>query len=315
MKKAIIFAMLASLYAVSCYEDFITDYHSPNMGFALTRQVRSVIESRNSIYVGVSIGGKREVDLNDWATFEIDEALLAGTGKTLLPASHYKLADPNTFRVRRTGIAVADVEITFTDDFYADPISLSGDYALPFRITGVSIPAQAGEDGTVDPRGAIREGAGEAVVAIKYIDEYSGVYYKMGSVTEVNASGAAVGTAVNYGNTVDINACQTSTLVTVGRNMLSRSGLGNSTSGSMVLTIDSPREKVSNVSLQGNGTNILNAAATLLREGDYTFYGGTSPCPQINLQYTYVSGGKYYKVTETLVLRQWAENALRVETF
>ena len=32
------------------------------------------------IRVGVAIGGKREVDMNDWAEFEIDPALLTGTG-------------------------------------------------------------------------------------------------------------------------------------------------------------------------------------------------------------------------------------------
>ena len=308
--------MLASLCAVSCYEDFITDYPSPNMGFALSRQVRTVIESKNSIFVGVSIGGKREVDPNDWATFQIDESILEGTGKTLLPSSYYTLADPNTFRVRRTGIAVADVEITFSDDFYADEKSLTGEYALPFVITGVSIPAHADSTGTIDPRGAVRAGADNAIVAIKYIDEYSGVYYKMGTVTEVDASGNAIGEPVSYGNKVDINNCQTVEVTTAGRHILRRSGLANTNSGSMNLTIESPTAKVSNLSVSGIGDVVIsNATATLKREGAYTFYGGNDVCPQIDLEYTYAANSKYYKVSESLVLRQWAENALRVETF
>lgn len=46
------------------------------MGFALDQPLRTVVSGTNKIYVGVSIGGKREIDMSDWATFEIDETLL-----------------------------------------------------------------------------------------------------------------------------------------------------------------------------------------------------------------------------------------------
>lgn len=319
MKKVLIYMSLAALALgslTSCYEDFIKDYSAPNMGFALPAQLRTVIESKNSIYVGVSIGGKREVDLNDWATFEIDGSLLDGTGKILMPSSYYTLSDPNTFRVRRTGMAVADVEVKFSDEFYADPKALNGDYALPFRITGVSIPAVADSTGYVNPAGAIRPGAETAIVAVKYINEYSGVYYKFGSVTELDSSGNPVGGPVVYGDSVDLINCQTVTLNTSGRYQLTRSGLANSSSGSMIMDIASPDSDTSPLTLTGgSGIKFSNVKATLRRSGKYTFYGGTDPCPQIDLEYTYTSLGKTLRVNEVLVLRQWAESALRIETF
>lgn len=305
--------LLAVFSATGCYEEFIKDYANPSMGFALPTQIRTVIESKNSIYVGVAIGGKREVDPGDWATFEIDESLLEGTGKKLLPAEYYKLADPNTFRVRRTGMAVADVEITFTDAFYADPSSLTAVYALPLRITGVSIPASRDSLGNVNPAGAVRAGAETTIVAVKYINEYSGTWYKMGTVTEIDASGNPVGGARTYGDSRDIINCATAPLTTRGRYVLERSGIADSTSGAMLLTIDSPGKDDSSITVSGG--DVTQASAKLSRVGDYTFYSGTESSPQISLEYVYQSLGKRYKVVETLVLRKWAELELGVETF
>lgn len=161
------------------------------MGFALSQPLRTVVSGTNKIYVGVPIGGKREIDMSDWATFEIDETLLEGTGKVLMPSNYYTLDDPNTFRVRRANLAIADVGISFTGDFYDDPLSLTAHYALPFRVTGTSIPGDESQ-----PNGAIREGGETSIVVVKYISTYSGTYYSLGSVTEVDAGGNAIGDPV-----------------------------------------------------------------------------------------------------------------------
>lgn len=39
--------------------------------------------------------------MNDWVEFEIDPALLAGTGLEILPKEYYTLSDNNTFRVAK----------------------------------------------------------------------------------------------------------------------------------------------------------------------------------------------------------------------
>ena len=52
-----------------------------------------------------------------------------------------------------------------------------------------------------------------------------------------------------------------------------------------------------------------------IRKGDYTFYSGDSAAPQFNLEYIYTDGGRRYQVKETFVLRKWAEDELKVETF
>lgn len=127
--KLLLSALLLLVGITACYDDYTHDYEGADMGFAVAKPLRTVISDRDmNIYIGVAIGGKREIDMNDWAKFTIDPSLLEGTGKVLLPANYYTLADPEYFRVRKSNSPVADVSISFTDAFYSDPLCLTDHY-------------------------------------------------------------------------------------------------------------------------------------------------------------------------------------------
>ena len=67
MKIAKIILLALTTCLVSCYEDYTHDYETTNVGFALQNPLRTVISDRDMpIYVGVSLGGKREVDNLPW---------------------------------------------------------------------------------------------------------------------------------------------------------------------------------------------------------------------------------------------------------
>lgn len=235
--KLLLSALLLLVGMTACYDDYTHDYEGADMGFAVAKPLRTVISDRDmNIYVGVAIGGKREIDMNDWAKFTIDPSLLEGTGKTLLPANYYTLADPEYFRVRKSNSPVADVGINFTDAFYSDPLCLTDHYALPFRMTENSM-------------NALREGAETCVAVIKYISTYAGTYYRMGSVTEVDAGGNPVGAPVSYGNTKDIIKCSTTTFKTTTPRVVVCPGVGNKLEavGSLTLTMDANK----NVTVEG----------------------------------------------------------------
>ena len=301
--------LLALVGMTSCYDDFISDYPNPNMGFVLGKQVRTVVSTTNKIYVGVSIGGKREIDMNDWANFTLDETLLASTSYKMLPESYYTMDDPNTFRVRKSNLAVADVGISFTDEFYADPACLSNTYALPFRLLATSIPA---EDA---PHGAIRKGAETAVVVVKYISGYSGTYYRMGEVVETDASGWTYESEYRNG---DLSTNAKVTLTTLGRDVLRCPGLADNPYGALVLSL-TQREGSEDcdvaVDVEGDGVVLVDASAEYVKKGDHKLYSSDEDAPQINLEYTYTYNGSEFSVSEVLVLRQYAERELRVETF
>lgn len=306
--KSILFAGVL-LCTASCYEDYINDYEYPNMGFALTKQVRTVVADKNQIYVGVSIGGKREIDMNDWAEFVVDESLLEGTSFTLLPENYYSLSDGKTMRVRKQNIAVADVGVSFTDDFYNDPKSTGNTYALPLRITKTSITSAE------NPDGAIREGGESAVIVIKYISSYSGTYYRVGSEVEVDVDGNETGDRLYYEDK-DLSRNQTVQLSTVSRYCVSCKGLGTYAAAAMRLYVTKTEsQEAYTVRLESDDAVISDFKARYVMEGDYTFYSGDEVAPQFELEYTYSAGGKTFKVSEKLVLRQWPESELKVETF
>lgn len=305
MRTVNILLFIAVLLGLSsCYDDYVNDYENPNMGFAVAKPLRTVIADRDMpIYIGVSIGGKREVDMADWAKFVVDQTLVEQTGKVLLPSNYYTLSDSEYFRVRKSNLPVADVRIDFTEAFYNDPLALKEHYVLPFRMIDNSL-------------GALREGAETTVAVIKYISTYAGTYYRMGKVTEVDATGVAQAEPVSYGDTHDIINCSTAVFSSMAPRVVVCPGVGNEKEavGSITLTMDASK----NVAITGIDGKVVisNASGNYKVEGDYDYVANAGThAPQFDLEYTYEKSGKYYRVVEKLVLRQDPLYDLRVETW
>lgn len=282
-----------------CYGDFTGDAPTTTVCFAQQRPLRTVISDRDmEIFVGVSIGGKREVDMTDWATFEIDPSLIpAGSGLVLLPVSHYTLADPERMSVRKSNLPVADVGITFTDAFYNDPKSVGKYYALPLRITDSSL------DETV-------AGKENTVVAVKYISNYHGTYYIKGSVVEVSGIGGnPVGEPSVYSNP-DLVSNATRDISTRSQSEVVRPGVGNIVMGggesaSVSLT----------VAANGTDVTISDGGGSLPVTGLSGEYISRETNPEFVLKYCFERDGKFFEVNETLILRQNPYLDMRVETW
>lgn len=280
----------------SCYNDFVEDFDYSSVGFAVSRPLRTVIADRDmEIRVGVSIGGKRQINMEDWAKFEIDPSLLAGTGLELLPADYYTLSDPNTFSIQKSNLPVADVGITFTQAFYDDTKAVLTNYALPLRITESSV------DSIVSDRET-------SIVAIKYISTYHGTYYVKGSLFELD-NGEVVNT-IDY-NDKDLSKNITRNMLTVSTNVLERPGLAN--------FVVAGNEKVK-LTVQPNETDTYNVlvettnGGIAISNGEGIYYADKEK-PELVIKYSFTKGGKDYRVEETLVLRQDPLYDLRVETW
>ena len=313
MKKLQIALLFLLTGLTSCYEDYIEDYETTSAGFAISNPLRTVISDRNmSIYVGVSLGGKREVDKADWAKFTIDESLLNGTGFTLLPSNYYTLGDPETFRVRKSTLPVADVEIKFTDAFYADERTHEVHYALPFRVIESSMDQ-------------IREGGETSVVAIKYASSFSGTYYLTGNVVELDEAGNPIeSTRQSYGDKQDIIKSPTCVLTTLSKSELIRPGIGDPATDkkdNLRLTFENNGNFGGNYKVQIGTEKGFRPIETITgnyihKSEEYTFNGnGDVPCPEIALKYIYEMDEKHYQVDEKLVLRRDPIDDLRIETW
>jgi hypothetical protein len=286
--------------------------------------LRTVVPDRGrytDIYVGVSIGGKREVNPYDWATFEIDPTLLDGiAGKTLMPENYYVLGDPITMRVRQESIAVADVKISFTEDFYADPLSLTNTYVIPFRLLGTSCDV-------------IPEGKDFTLVCVNYVSSFSGTYYVRGKKVQVaDANGTAMDNAVpvEYYNK-DISANFTRSVVSLGLNDLRRTGLAETNASAGANDRDKLRARFTLTPASADSDYDYDVAVTTgdddagtavtplpIVSGSGKFYNAPFDVYETHLQarfevsYIYQDGANYFKVDEELIRRRDPYLDLRV---
>lgn len=313
--KSTALAVLA-MCSVSCYEDYLNDFEAPSMGFSYPRQVRTIVSDNATSYVGVAIGGKRELSLNEWACFVIDESLLNGLPYKLLPGEYYTLSDDNVMRARRKNVFTADVGVTFNDRFFEDPAALKNTYALPLRIVRTSLADVPDVEGNLNPEGAIMEGKETVVIVFKYISAYAGTYYRIGSEVEIDETGTIVGEPVWYKHGDLVNN-RTVTVKTLSKNGISLTGIGASDKGNLSLFITEVEgAKAYNVRMETDSSiELTDYTSRWIPEGDYTFFSGDEYAPQFELEYTYRSGDKYFKVSEKLVLRQRPAKDLRLETF
>jgi hypothetical protein len=289
---------LFSLFSLSsCYDDYVDDYAYSITYFSSQKPMRTVIADRNmTIKVGVSIGGKRAVDLSDWAKFEIDSTLLVGTTFTLLPEEYYTLSDSNTFRVSNKNLPIADVVISFTDAFYADSNSANKFYALPFKLTESSLDS-------INPL------LSTSIVAIKYISTFHGAYYLKGTLSELDGTGNVISEVI-YKNP-DLSKNLSRDIFTVSTNTIQRPGLANY----LVSATEAVRM---NVIPNNNADKIYPitietpAGCLALTNTEGTYDAGKAQ-PEIHLKYDFTKAGKFYRVEETLVLRQDPLKDLRFE--
>ena len=283
-----------------CYDSFDNDFEYSTVYFASQKPLRTVIADTDmKIKVGVAIGGKRQVNANDWASFAIDSSLLVGTTFTLLPSNYYKLANDSKMTNTNPNLAIADVEISFTEAFYADPNSYQKFYALPFKITGHNL------DSIAKGVGGVKKDY--SIVAIKAVSKYQGSYYVRGTMVRVNIDGTpgTLKTDSTVYNTPDLSRNIVRTVMSIDRYNIQRPGFANST--------PLPNEAV-NITVSADGSNVsLNAGSTSLLTQTSATLGNVDSQPEFTLNYTINRSGFNFKVTEKLTRRQDPLKDLRFE--
>lgn len=295
--KAIILMAAAAMGLTACYDSYEKDFEVTKAYFASQKPLRTLVaDTGMSIKVGVAIGGKREVDTRDWATFEIDQTLLDGTSFTLLPESYYRLSDPSRMTVSNPNLAICDVKVEFTDEFYNDANAAGKYYALPFRMTGHS-QDEVLTDVTGQPKDY-------SIVAVKYVSKWHGTYFVRGKMTNL-----ATDEVSEYYNK-DLSRNLTRDLSTVSRNVVRRTGFGSTNVSGEALNIIVNDDL--SVTLEAAGSvAIEEASASLNPEADGLELAGKQP--EFKISYVFERSGVKYRVEETLTRRQNPEDDLRFE--
>ena len=290
--------LLVSL--TGCYDSFDKDFEYSTVYFASQKPLRTVIADTDmKIKVGVAIGGMRKVNVNDWASFTIDPSLLVGTTFTLLPSNYYTLSSADKMTISNQNLAIADVEISFTDDFYNDPNAYQKFYALPFKITGHNLDSIAKGVGGVNKD--------YSIVAIKAVSKYQGSYYVRGTMVRLNTDGTSgtLKTDTTIYNTADLSRNIVRTVSSINRFAIQRPGFANSTPNATEAVNITVSADGNTVALSAGGTSLITDASAILESVDSQ--------PEFTLNYTINRSGFGFKVIEKIIRRQDPLKDLRFE--
>jgi hypothetical protein len=327
---SIFILLLIALAACENQEQVFPDYDLQAVYFPIQLPLRTLslgedridntLDREHKFDIGVSIGGMYE-NKWDWTVdYVLDETLtdnaLNGSGAPLiaLPQSYYTMSPPNTV-VIPAGSFNGLVRIELTDAFFNDPLSLTGQYVVPLRITGTTAdsvlsgkPARPGE---VDRRVLGDWESGKApkdwvLYGIKYVNAYHGTYLHRGRDIQYSG-GVPVDTVVFREQYVEKDLLMKLTSMSLQR--VYSNGLANRLSNtgklSMELEFDNPAGTSGSIVIYPRES----ATVSVTGSGEYFDKAGSTESwtgltwQSMYLQYSWDDGTNVHQVYDTLVFR------------
>lgn len=286
MRKNIFILLVLSVVLGSCgFEEETISFGTTSAYFYNQNYNRNLVVGEGlKLKAGIMFSGLIDNDKNRVVSFAIDQSLVP-TGKTLMPSAYYTLSSTSEFVVpKNEEQGYVDIKIDSTA-FLADPKALTGEYVIPFRLTGSN---------DVD---SINSAKDYMVLSVNYWAKQHGNYNYSGQT--IRKSATANETVVYKNNTTISESIKQ--LVTVGPKTLKvvadattgskDPGVGKFTFNLEVPTTGSGEVLISGtpgapIQVAGNGSSTYDAAK-------HTFY----------LKYKYTDGAFQCEATDTLVFR------------
>lgn len=146
------------------------------------REVDLTLDNQHKVRVTATMGGsygnKRDITVN----IAVDPKLIEGktfedgTPMTLLPSSHYTMADSKI--VIPAGSILGGVEVQLTEAFFNDPKSISNNYVIPVKMTQL-----------VSGADTILENKNYVLYSVKYVNPWHADYLRRGTDEITSAAG------------------------------------------------------------------------------------------------------------------------------
>ena len=330
MRKVLIpLVLIIGLAACENQEQVFPDYELQAVYFPIQLPIRTLslgedridntLDREYKFDIGVSIGGMYE-NKRDWTVdYVLDPTLTdsaySGSLRLIpLPESYYTMSPSNTVTIP-SGSFNGLIRIELTDQFFNDPLSLTGQYVVPLRITGTSAdsvlsgkPARPGE---VDRRVLADWESGKApkdwvLYGIKYVNAYHGTYLHRGRDI-LYAGGVPVDTVVFREMYVEKD--MTIKLTSMGLQRVYTNGLANKLSNTGKLSMELEFSNPGGAS----GTIVISprASATVSVTGTGEYFDKASSSESwtgmkwqsMYLEYTWDDGTNVHQVADTLVFR------------
>jgi hypothetical protein len=272
----------------SCsFEDEVILYGTTSVYFYNQNYNRNIVVGEGlDLKAGIMFSGLVKNDQDRVVQYVIDPSVVTDDAKTVMPANYYTLSDASQFVVPRgemqgyVGIELDSVA------FLADPKSLTGEYVIPFRLTGSN---------DVD---SINSAKDYMIISVSYWARQHGNYCYSGQT--VKKQDASVIETVTYENTSTISE-SIRQLITVGPQALLVKADATATSkdpgkGKFTFRIEAPSSgggEVQISSAPGSAIEISPNGSSTYDADSRTFY----------LNYKYNDGTYDCEATDTLVFR------------
>lgn len=334
MKKIILLSLIVIVAACGNQENDFPDFDYTGVYFPIQFPVRTLIlgEDRfdNSLdkelkfHIGAIIAGMYKNTKTWTIDYVIDEDLTEDLyappfDRVLpLPTEYYTLNPVNTITIS-PGSVKGLIQVQLTDAFLDDPLSLTGYYVIPLRMTSTDadiivtgVPLVDDPDKRVSLHWEPGNQPKDFVLfGIKYINPYHGFYLHRGKDVTYDQNNQIVNEVVYSQPYVERD--QIWNLITSGRNEVITNGIGINTGGKNKMKLvfqdngDVLVEAIPGASFMVNGT------------GKYVIDGGEWGGMKYNaifIEYYYNEGANNHVVNDTLVFRnngvKYQENSVFV---
>lgn len=216
--------------------------------------VDNSLDQQGKVAIKATTGGVRENKKDVVLDFVVDPSLLnnvffandRGGAKILpLPANYYQLASNQI--VIPKGSILGGVEVQLTDAFFADPLALGNNYALPVKLS-----AAKGADSIL--RGKPIEGVTNpnplnaaqwavqpkdfTIYALKFVNEWHGNYLRRGNDVVTGSVNQTIVRHKPYVENDELNKLTTRGLKVVEFPVVIKNAVGNNITCPLLLTFD-----------------------------------------------------------------------------
>ena len=330
--RNIIIIVILILVLAGCenQEQTFPDYNLQAVYFPIQLPLRTLslgedridnnLDREHKFDIGVSIGGMYE-NKKDWTVeYVVDTTLTdnvvnaGGAPLVSLPSGYYTLNPVNTVIIPK-GSFNGLIRVELTDDFFNDPLAITGQYVIPLRITGTSAdsvlsgkPARPGE---VDRRVLADWESGKApkdwvMYGIKYVNAYHGTYLHRGR--DIISSGGIPTDTVVFRNRY-VERDLTIVLTTTGLMSVSTNGVGTKISKtgkySMALAFGNSQGTTGAITIspRAGSTYVVNGTGEYYDIANSVEKWTGMTWQSMYLQYSYTEGANLHQVADTLVFR------------
>jgi hypothetical protein len=333
MKKItwIVCAAVAVLSSCSNKELSFPDYKYTSVYFAYQSPVRTLVlgsdifnnasDSAHKCSIEATMGGVYSNTRDVTIGVVVDNTLCknlqfaeSGNKAIAMPANYYTLPKDMTITIP-AGSVMGGMEVQLTDDFFADPRSVTNTFVIPLRMNSVknadSILSGKSTLASPDPRVAANWSVlpkNYVLYAVKYINPWHGNYLRRGVETIKDDAGD---TTITY-HTAYVETDQVCSAGTLS--MSADSILLNAKSRTNV-NLPFQLQLVFDGKGKCIAQNPASASYTLTGTGEFVKGGdswGNQPRDVLHLKYVVNFGTSVHSFTDTLVMR---DRGVKFETF